>query len=66
MSYLIATVIGAAVGVILTCALLSKDMLTRYTKTSVSVSDSYAAAKAVYKAEVYGEGEQNDDKGENE
>ena len=54
MSYLIVLAIGIVVGAGLTKVLLSESMLVRYNKTSNTVSDSYAAAKAVYKAEIYG------------
>ena len=54
MSYLIVLAIGIVIGAGLTKVLLSESMLVRYNKTSNTVSDSYAAAKAVYKAEIYG------------
>ena len=54
MSYLIVLVIGIVIGAGLTKVLLSESMLIRYNKTSDTVSGSYAAAKAVYKAEIYG------------
>ena len=54
MSYLIVLAIGIVVGAGLTKVLLSENMLVRYNKTSNTVSDSYAAAKAIYKAEIYG------------
>lgn len=54
MSYLIVLAIGIVVGAGLTKVLLSESMLVRYNKTSNTVSDSYAAAKAIYKAEIYG------------
>lgn len=54
MSYLIVLAIGIVIGAGLTKVLLSESMLVRYNKTSNTVSDSYAAAKAIYKAEIYG------------
>lgn len=64
MSYLIAFLIGAVIGTALTMFLLSPNMLKNYQKTSLTVSDSYAAAKAVYKAEVYGSDSEKTGEGE--
>lgn len=64
MGYWIAFAVGALIGVVLTIVLLSKENLKKYNRVSNTVSDNYAAAKAVYNAEIYGD--QNKDKGEDE
>ena len=64
MSYLIAFLIGAVIGTVLTVFLLSPNMLKSYQKTSLTVSDNYAAAKALYNAEVYGTNDKETEEGE--
>ena len=54
MSYLIAFAVGIVLGVVLSLVLLSEQFLVQYNKTSNIISSNYAAAKAVYKAEIYG------------
>ena len=64
MGYWIAFAVGALIGSVLTVVLLSKENLEKYNRVSNTVSDNYAAAKAVYKAEIYGS--QNKNEGEDE
>lgn len=73
MSYLIVFVIGILIGVILTNILLSGVVFEKYRETTENISSNYAAAKAVYELEVYGEtrsgtnnNENENDKGEEE
>ena len=55
MGNLIAFAVGAVIGSVLTAVLLSPENLRKYQKVSNDVSNSYAAAKAVYESEVYGD-----------
>lgn len=59
MEYLIAFIIGVAIGVVLTIFLLSPKNLRMYHKLSDNVTDNvsrnYALAKAVYNSEIYGD-----------
>ena len=60
MSYLIAFLIGIVIGAVMSRVLLSEQFLVQYNKTNDAVSRNYAAAKALYKAEIYGTEEETE------
>ncbi len=66
MGNIIAFGVGALIGVILTIALLSPENLRKYQRVSNNVESNYAAAKAVYKSEIYGDNESKKEESEDD